>query len=153
MQAIIGRAAERPLEILMVEDNAADVRLFTELWKESELPHRLSVVRNGEEGMAFLRREGIFAGAPRPDLVLLDLNLPRRDGRTLLAEIKQDPVLRRLPIIVLTTSNAESDILQCYDLHANCYIVKPVGIEPLAQVMRLIRDFWFSLASLPPAAR
>jgi CheY-like chemotaxis protein len=142
-------AAGRTLEILMVEDNPGDVRLVTEVVSEAKLHARLSAVRDGEEGLAFLRREGKYAQAPIPDLVLLDLNLPRKDGRELLAEIKRDPHLRHLPVIVLTTSRAEQDILKSYDLHANCYIIKPLGLDQVFSVMRSVVEFWFSVATLP----
>ncbi len=140
----------RPLEILMVEDHPGDVRLAVEALKESEVENRLNVARDGEEGLAFLRREGRFADAPRPDLVLLDLNLTRKDGRELLADIKMDSRLRGLPVIVLTTSSADEDIQRSYDLHANCYIVKPAGLDEQFRVMRSIVEFWFSVAALPP---
>ena len=140
-----------PVEILLVEDNPGDVRLIGEAWKECSVRTHLSVVRNGEEAMSFLRREGGFASAPRPDLVLIDLNLPRKDGRELLTEIRQDPDLRRLPVIVLTTSKAEVDVLRCYDLQANCYIIKPVGLDRLCEVLKSIQNFWFNVATLPPS--
>jgi CheY-like chemotaxis protein len=143
--------AQRLIEVLMVEDNPGDVRLTAEAWKGSIVPIHLSVARNGEEGLAFLRRQGEHQDAPRPDLVLLDLNLPRMDGRELLAAIKQDGDLRRVPIVVLTTSNAEEDLLRCYDLHANCYIVKPVSLDRLFLVLQSVRDFWLDQVALPPS--
>lgn len=143
-------APQRPVDILLVEDNAADIRLITELLGETGTPHRLSVARNGHEALAFLRREGTHAEAPRPGIILLDLNLPRKDGREVLASIKQDPALRRIPVLVLTTSNAEQDIVKSYDLHANCYIVKPVDLERSVALTRAIASFWLTVATLPP---
>jgi CheY-like chemotaxis protein len=137
------------IEILLVEDNPADVRLTQEALREGKVRNRLSVARDGAEALAFLRREGAFAAAPRPDLILLDLNLPRKDGREVLAEVKQDPVLRRIPVVVLTTSSAEVDILKSYELHANCYITKPVDLEQFVTVVRSIDDFWLTVVRLP----
>lgn len=142
----------RPVEILLVEDNPGDVRLTIEALKEGKVRNNLSVVKDGVEALAFLRREGTFAGATRPDLILLDLNLPKKDGREVLAEIKDDGVLRRIPVVVLTTSKAEEDILRTYDLHANCYITKPVDLEQFISVVRSIDDFWLSVVRLPPKA-
>jgi CheY-like chemotaxis protein len=139
-------------EILLIEDNPGDVLLAEEAFEEAKLPIHLSVVRNGEDASAFLRREGRFASAPRPDLILLDLNLPRKDGRELLSEIKREPIFRRIPVIVLTTSNSEWDIARSYDLHANCYIIKPIGIDALVNVIRAINEFWFTVTVLPPPA-
>ncbi|MFP2960686.1 response regulator [Myxococcus sp. 1LA] len=139
-----------PIEILLVEDNPGDVRLTIEALKEGKVHNRLSVARDGVEALAFLRREGVHAGAPRPDLILLDLNLPRKDGREVLAEIKVDRALRRIPVVVLTTSKAEEDILRTYDLHANCYIAKPVDLDQFISVVRSIDDFWLSVVRLPP---
>ena len=144
---------ERMVEVLMVEDNPADVRLAMEAWREMGVSHHLSVARNGDEALAFLRREPPHGRAPRPDLMILDLNLPRKDGRELLTELKVDPVLRRIPVIVLTTSNRDHDIARSYDLQASCYIVKPVGLDPALRVMRTIAEFWFTVASLPSAPR
>ena len=140
----------RPIEILLVEDNPGDVRLTIEALKEGRVRNRLSVARDGVEALAFLRRQGPHAQAPRPDLILLDLNLPRKDGREVLAEIKDDAVLRRIPVVVLTTSKAEEDVLRTYDLHANCYITKPVDLEQFIMVVRSIDDFWLSVVRLPP---
>ena len=139
----------RPIEILLVEDNPGDVRLTIEALKEGKVRNHLSVARDGVEALAFLRRQGPHAGAVRPDLILLDLNLPRKDGREVLAEIKEDAVLRRIPVVVLTTSKAEEDILRTYDLHANCYINKPVDLEQFISVVRSIDDFWLSVVRLP----
>jgi CheY-like chemotaxis protein len=139
----------RPIEILLVEDNPGDVRLTIEALKEGKVRNRLSVARDGVEALAFLRREGPHASASRPDLILLDLNLPKKDGREVLAEIKEDSRLRRIPVVVLTTSKAEEDILRTYDLHANCYITKPVDLEQFISVVRSIDDFWLSVVRLP----
>jgi CheY-like chemotaxis protein len=140
---------EHSIEILLVEDNPADVRLTIEALKEGKVKNRLSVARDGLDALAFLRREGAYADAPRPDLVLLDLNLPRMDGRELLAVIKQDEALRRIPVVVLTTSKAEEDILRTYDLHANCYVTKPVDLEQFIEVVKSIDDFWLAVVKLP----
>lgn len=140
----------RPIEILLVEDNAGDVRLTREALKEGKVRNHLSVAGNGEEAMEFLRREGQFLNAPRPDVILLDLNLPRKDGREVLAEIKDDPNLKRIPVVILTTSQAEQDILKTYNLHANCYIAKPVDLERFLEVIKTIEDFWLTIVKLPP---
>jgi len=141
----------RPVEILLVEDNPGDVRLTRESLKDSKLLNHISVVGDGEEAMAFLRREGKYVEATRPDLILLDLNLPKKDGREVLAEIKTDEQLRRIPVVILTTSSAEQDILKTYDLHANCYITKPVNLDQFSAVVRGIEEFWFTIVKLPPA--
>lgn len=138
-----------PIEILMVEDNPGDIRLTREAMKEGKLNNRLSVVNDGVAAMAFLHREGSFADAPPPDLILLDLNLPKKDGREVLAEIKADPALRRIPVVVLTTSQAEQDVLRAYDLHANCYISKPVDFNQFMKVVQQIDDFWVNVVTLP----
>ncbi len=142
--------AGQPIEILLVEDNPADIRLTQEALREGKVKNRLSVARDGVEALAFLRREGPFSSAPRPDLILLDLNLPRRDGREVLAEIKADDELKRIPVVVLTTSSAELDILKSYSLHANCYITKPVDLEQFVSVVKSIDDFWLTVVRLPP---
>jgi CheY-like chemotaxis protein len=144
------RGATNPIEILLVEDNAGDVRLTFEALNEGKVTNRLSVARDGVEALAFLRQEDAFAGAPHPDLILLDLNLPKKDGREVLAEIKADPILRRIPVVILTTSNAEQDIVRSYDLHANCYITKPVDLDKFIAVVASIQDFWLSIVKLPP---
>jgi CheY-like chemotaxis protein len=141
----------RPIDILLVEDNPGDVRLTREMLSLSKIRNSLHSVSNGVEAMAYLRREGKYADVIRPDLVLLDLNLPRKDGREVLAEIKQDPDLRRIPVVVLTSSKAEEDVVRTYDLHANCYVTKPVGLEQFASVIQSIEDFWFTIVKLPPA--
>jgi CheY-like chemotaxis protein len=140
----------RPIEILLVEDNAGDVRLTREALKEGKVRNNLSVARDGVEALSFLRREGDFAKAPRPDLILLDLNLPRKDGRDVLSEIKKEETLRRIPVVVLTTSKAEEDIVKTYELHANCYITKPVDLEQFIAVVKSIDDFWLTVVRLPP---
>ena len=142
--------AHKPIEILLVDDNPGDVRLVQEALADSPIPNLLRVVQDGTEAMELLRRQGRFAHASRPRLILLDLNLPRKDGREVLADIKRDPDLRRIPVIVLTTSQAEEDIVNVYDLQANCYITKPVGWDQFAAVLKAIHDFWLTVARLPP---
>ena len=139
-----------PVEILLIEDNPGDVRLTREAFKEGKVNNNLNVVKDGVEAMAFLRQENKYADAPRPDVILLDLNLPRKDGREVLAEIKQDPNLKRIPVVILTTSQAEQDILKTYNLYANCYITKPVDLEQFITVVRSIKTFWLSVVKLPP---
>lgn len=139
----------RPVEILLVEDNPGDVRLTQEALKENKMLNHLSVVVDGEDAISFLRQEGEYATAIRPDLILLDLNLPRKDGREVLAEIKADEHLKRIPVVVLTTSSAEQDILKSYDLHANCYITKPVDLDQFITIVRSIEDFWLTIVKLP----
>ena len=136
-------------DILLVEDNPGDVRLAKEALKESKLLNKLYAVEDGIEAMAFLRQEGDYADVPRPDLVLLDLNLPRKNGREVLAEIKADETLKRIPVVVLTVSRAEEDVLKSYNLHANCYISKPFDMEQFVKVVKSIEDFWFSIVKLP----
>jgi CheY-like chemotaxis protein len=140
----------RLVEILLVEDNPGDVRLTRETLKESKLLNHMSVVADGVEAMAFLRREGKHVNAAHPDLILLDLNLPKKDGREVLAEIKSDEKFRRIPVVVLTTSSAEQDILRTYELHANCYITKPVNLDRFSVVVQAIAEFWFTIVKLPP---
>ena len=139
----------RPVEILLVEDNPGDVRLTQEVFKETNLLNRLNVVRDGVDAMAFLRREGQYSSSTRPDIVLLDLNLPRKSGREVLEEVKSDPALRSIPIVVLTTSRAEQDVLGAYQRHANCYITKPVDLEQFIGVIKSIEHFWLTLVELP----
>lgn len=139
----------RPIEILLVEDNPGDARLTQEALHEGKIRNNLHHVRDGVEALAFLKRESEFAKAPKPDLVLLDLNLPRKDGREVLAEMKQDPRLRTIPVVVLTTSEAENDIVRSYELHANCYITKPVGLEQFIAIVREIESFWLTVVTLP----
>ena len=138
-----------PVEILLVEDNPGDVELTREALLDSKVHMRLSVASDGVEALAFLRREGTYAGSPRPDLILLDLNLPRKDGRAVLGEIKQDPALRHIPVVILTSSQAEQDIVRAYDLHANCYVTKPVDLDQFITIVRSIEQFWFTVVKLP----
>ena len=139
----------RSIEILLVEDNPGDVRLTLEAMREAKVRNRMHVVEDGVEAMEFVRRAGRFGEAPRPDLVLLDLNLPKMDGRSVLAELKADPDLRRIPVVVLTTSRSEEDVLRAYDLHANCYVTKPVSFEQFMHVIRQIDEFWIKVVTLP----
>lgn len=139
----------RPIEILLAEDNPADVRLVREALREHKLLLNLSVVENGEDAMAFLHRQPPFGNAARPDLVMLDLNIPRLDGREVLTRVKADEALRRIPVVVLTSSAAESDILKAYNLGANCYITKPVGFAEFGDVIKAIDAFWFTVVRLP----
>jgi CheY-like chemotaxis protein len=141
--------AEQEVHILLVEDNPGDVRLTREVLEDGRTPIHLNVVGDGEQAMAFIRREGEYQGSPRPQLVLLDLNLPRKDGREVLEELKADPQLCRIPVIVLTTSGADADILRSYDLHANCFITKPIDFDEFSAVVRSIEDFWLATARLP----
>ena len=143
-------AIGKPINVLLVEDNAGDVRLTQEALKEGKVRNKLHVVRDGVEALAFLRKEGQHADAPRADIILLDLNLPKKDGREVLAEIKEDPDLRRIPVVILTISQAEEDILKSYNLHANCYVTKPVGLEQFMTVVRSVEDFWLTIVKLPP---
>lgn len=140
----------RPIDILLVEDNPGDVRLTQEILKESKVRNNLMVVDNGLDALTLLRREGRYRDAARPELILLDLNLPRKDGREVLAEIKRDDQLRRIPVVILTTSKADEDVLRTYDLHANCYVTKPVGLEQFVTVVKSIHDFWLAIVKLPP---
>jgi len=144
------RTGGKPIEILLVEDDPGDARLTTEALKHAKVLNHLSVTADGVEAMAFLRRQGKYAQAPFPDLVLLDLNLPRKDGRAVLAEIKRDPDLKRIPVVVLTTSQDEQDVLQAYDTHANCYITKPVDLKQFLSVVEAIDNFWLTIVKLPP---
>ena len=137
------------MEILLVEDNPGDVRLTQEVLKEGKVHNNLQVVGDGVEAMAFLRRKNSYSQAPRPDLILLDLNLPKKDGREVLQEIKADRHLNRIPVVVLTTSDADEDILRSYDLRANCYITKPVGLDQFIRVIRSIETFWLTIVTLP----
>jgi CheY-like chemotaxis protein len=139
----------RPAEILLVEDNPGDVRLTKEALRDGKLTTRLSVVNDGVEALAFLHREGQYANAPRPDMILLDLNLPLKDGREVLAEIKADPDLRPIPVVIITSSEAEQDILKTYQLNANCYVTKPVDLEQFIKVVHNIHDFWLTVVKLP----
>jgi CheY-like chemotaxis protein len=139
----------RPIEILLVEDNPGDVRLTKEALKDARVLNNLHVAGDGIEALDFLKRQERHRDAIRPDLILLDLNLPKKDGREVLSEIKADPGLRQIPVVILTTSKAEEDILKTYDLHANCYITKPVDLEKFIEVISAIEDFWLSIVKLP----
>ena len=141
--------AVRPIEILLIEDNPGDARLTQEALREARVHNRLSHVHDGVEAMAFVRREAPHSDAPPPDLILLDLNLPKKDGREVLAELKEDPVLRLIPVVVLTTSEAEQDILRTYELHGNCYITKPVDLEKFLHIVRAVENFWLAIVKLP----
>jgi len=138
-----------PVDVLLVEDNPGDVRLTLEVMKDGKFHNHLAVTSDGVEALDYLHRRGRHADAFRPDLVLLDLNLPRKDGREVLTEIKKDPELRRIPVVVLTTSSAEADILKSYNLQANCYIVKPVDLDQFTRVIRQIQEFWLEIVKLP----
>lgn len=142
--------AARPIDILLVEDNPADVRLTEEVLTDSKVRNNLTIANNGQEALDCLRRKGKFRDSSRPDLILLDLNLPVKDGREVLAQIKEDPDFKRIPVVILTTSKAEEDILKTYNLHANCYITKPVDLEQFVTVVRYIEDFWLAIVKLPP---
>jgi CheY-like chemotaxis protein len=139
----------RPIEILLIEDNAGDARLAREALRDAKVANNLSWVADGVEAMSFLRREGQYAAAPRPDLILLDLNLPRKDGREVLSAIKADERLKRIPVVILTTSQAEEDIVRAYHLNANCYISKPVELDQFIKVVKTIEDFWLTIVKLP----
>lgn len=139
-----------PIEILLVEDSPADVRLTKEALKEEKIHNNLSVVNDGVEAMAFLHRQGKYSKAARPDLILLDLNLPKKDGREVLKEIKSDKELKAIPVVVLTISKAEEDVIKSYNLHANCYITKPIDLNQFAKVVKTIQDFWLTIVKLPP---
>jgi len=150
---LVNRAAGVPVEILLVEDNPGDVRLTLEIFKETKMANKITTVGDGVEAMAYLRREGKYADATRPGLILLDLNLPRKDGREVLREIKQDVDLRTIPVVILTTSRADEDILKSYNLHANCYITKPVDLSQFMKVVGSIEEFWLTVVKLPPKGR
>ena len=140
----------QPIEILLVEDNPADVRLMVETLKQEKICNNLSVVSDGEEALDFLFKRGKFAKAPHPGLILLDLNLPKLDGREVLKEIKNDDMLRMIPVVILTVSKSEEDIIRTYKLHANCYITKPVDLAQFSKVTKAIQDFWLTIVRLPP---
>lgn len=147
---MIDNSMLRLVDILLVEDNPADVRLTREALKENKMANNLSVVVDGVEAMNYLRKKGKYAKATKPDIILLDLNLPKKDGREVLAEVKQDKDLKRIPIVILTSSQAEEDILKTYNLHANCYITKPVDFNQFLKVVQSIEDFWLTIVKLPP---
>lgn len=139
----------KPIELLLVEDSEPDVRLTMEALREAKVKNRLSVVEDGVEALEFLRQEGRFHDAPRPDLILLDLNLPRKDGRQVLEDIKNDVSLKSIPVVILTTSKSEEDVCRSYELHANCYITKPVDFQRFMDVVQSIEDFWLTVVTLP----
>ncbi|MGO8805053.1 MAG: response regulator [Candidatus Bathyarchaeia archaeon] len=140
----------RPVDILLVEDNPGDVRLTKEALKDAKVLNEIFIARDGVEAMEFLHRKGQFSNVPQPDLILLDLNLPRKDGRQVLAEIKEDPILKHIPVVVLTTSKADEDIIKTYNLHANAYITKPVDLNRFAEIIHILNEFWFTIVKLPP---
>lgn len=140
---------KNPVEILLVEDNPGDIRLIQEAFKEGGVCSHLNIARDGEQALAFLRREGSFIRSPRPAFILLDLNLPRKDGREVLAEIKKDKALRQIPVVILSTSTANEDVRRAYDLHANCYVPKPLDVDKLVQLSKSLEEFWLSTAILP----
>jgi chemotaxis family two-component system response regulator Rcp1 len=142
----------QPIEILLVEDNPDDASLTVETLQEGRIRNNVAMVEDGVAAMKFLRRDGEYAGAPRPDLILLDLQLPRKNGREVLAEIKQDPELKTIPVVILTTSSAEKDVFETYALHANCYVTKPVDLDEFIGAVRQIEDFWLTIVKLPRAA-
>jgi two-component system, chemotaxis family, response regulator Rcp1 len=146
---VYGNQNGRPVEILLVEDNPADVRLTQEAFREAKVRNNLYVAYDGVAALDFLHRANGYLDVPRPDIVLLDLNLPKKDGREVLAEIKEDDALKRIPVVILTTSTAEQDILRTYDLHANCYINKPVDLEKFMTLVKSIEDFWLTIVKLP----
>jgi chemotaxis family two-component system response regulator Rcp1 len=143
----------QPIHVLLVEDSPGDIRLTQEALKDAKMHIHLDVTRDGQEAMAFLMREGEYANAARPDLILLDLNLPKKDGREVLKEIKEDPTLKIIPVVILTTSASEADILRSYSLHANCYITKPVSLDGFLTVVKSIDNFWMSVVKLPNRPR
>ncbi len=147
---MIDEMSGKAVNLLLVEDNPGDVRLTLEALKEAKVRNNLYVVEDGMEATAFLHKEGKYADAPRPDVILLDLNLPKKNGRELLAEIKEDPDLKRIPVVILTSSSSEKDIVSTYNLHANCYITKPVNLERFLDVVKSIDNFWLSVVTLPP---
>lgn len=146
---MIKKLTPKSIEILLVEDSPTDVLIAREALAEARIINTIHVTEDGVEAMQFLRRQGQYTNAVRPDLILLDLNLPRKNGREVLAEVKSDELLKSIPVVVLTTSEAEEDVLRSYDLHANCYVVKPVGFENFVNAVRSISDFWFNIVTLP----
>ena len=139
-----------PIEILLIEDNLGDIRLTEEAFKEGPINNRLNVVTDGVEAMEFLKQQGKYTASPRPDLILLDLNLPAKDGREVLHEIKTHPNLKMIPVVILTTSKDEADVEKVYSEHANCYIIKPVDLDQFLDIVKFIGDFWLSIVKLPP---
>ncbi len=147
---MVSEIAVHPIEILLVEDNPGDARLALEVFQDAKVRNTLHRVDNGQEAMDFLRKEGKHAQMARPDLILLDLNLPGKDGREVLAEIKEDPDLKRIPVVILTVSKDEEDVLKTYNLHANCFITKPIDLNQFIKVVKSIEDFWLTVVKLPP---
>jgi chemotaxis family two-component system response regulator Rcp1 len=147
---MINENVGKPVDILLVEDNPGDVRLTKEALRDAKVCNKIFVAKDGVEAMEFLRKEGSFADMPMPDIILLDLNLPRKDGREVLAEIKRDPKLKHIPVAILTSSKADEDILKAYNFHANCYITKPVDINGFVHIMHSLEEFWFTIVKLPP---
>ena len=147
---MLNQTIVKPIEILLVEDSLADIRLVTEALKDHKFHNTLNVVRDGVEALDFLRKEGKYEAVSRPDLILLDLNLPKKDGREVLSEIKQDAELKSIPVVILTTSESEKDITKSYNLHANCYVSKPVDLTQFFEVVKSIEGFWLSIVTLPP---
>jgi len=145
-----GEESHKSIEILLVEDNPGDIRLTKEAFKIGKINNNMHVTMDGEEAMDFLNRRGSHTDAPRPDIILLDLNLPKKDGREVLKEIKSDENLKSIPVVILTTSSSEEDILRTYDLHANCYITKPVDLDKFLAIVQMIEDFWLTVVKLPP---
>ena len=143
----------RPIEILLVEDNPGDVRLTVEALRDSKIQNRLHIAKDGMEAIAFLRRKGEHADAPHPDLILLDLNLPKMNGPEVLAEIKEDPALKHIPVVILSSSQEGGDIVRTYNLHANCYVTKPIDLEQFIMVVKSISDFWLTIVKLPTEER
>jgi CheY-like chemotaxis protein len=139
-----------PIDILLIEDNPGDVRLTQEALRDGKVINKLTVVSDGVQALDFLRQKGRYAGATRPDVIFLDLNLPRKDGREVLAEIKDDPDLKRIPVVVITSSKSEEDVLRSYNLHANCYVTKPMDFEKFVSVVKSVKDFWMGIVKLPP---
>jgi two-component system, chemotaxis family, response regulator Rcp1 len=145
--------SNKPVDILLVEDNPGDARLAKEALKDSKIRNNLDIVGDGEEAMKFLKKEDKYANVSRPDLILLDLNLPKKDGREVLKEIKEDEDLKRIPVVILTTSKSEEDILKSYNLHANCYITKPIDFDQFMKVVKSIEDFWLTIVKLPDSKK
>jgi CheY-like chemotaxis protein len=146
----VSKGCTKPIEILLVEDNPGDIQLTRIALEDNKMNINLSVAEDGVEALEFLRKEGKYTDAPHPDLVLLDLNLPKKDGREVLAQMKADPVFKRIPVVILTTSQAEEDVLKAYNLCANCYITKPVDLDQFVKIVRSIESFWFTIVKLPP---
>lgn len=139
----------RPVEILLIEDNPGDIRLTVEAFKESKIPNILNITEDGIEAIKYLKKKGKFKDKPFPDIIILDLNLPKKDGREVLAEIKEDKIIKHIPVVVFTTSQAEADIFKCYELHANCYISKPLNMIQFVKIVKSVENFWFSIVKLP----